>query len=181
MVVLLRAWNWVSLLLVFIWSWYYLGSQAAQREYTYALSAPFTDTRIAFEVSNGPSIFDDLTNITSINQKVVDGRWFTSMNTIAENPTDTEGSAIAPLLIQAPDVKMDRIDENGWLKFDYTMDGTPRYSSSLGRAVWSSTEFDTSNQWLGTYVETFNLRQTGLTYRQIHGDVHISLRHLWRA
>lgn len=151
MVVLLRAWNWVSLLLVFIWSWYYLGSQAAQREYTYALSAAQTDTRVVFAVSNAPSFYDDYQNITSIEQKLVDGRWFSSFaSTVTESGKDQEGSAIAPFLIQAPDVKVVEGEEKGWLMLDRSGIGAPRDSSTSGKSIWHATDTIIGSQWLGS-------------------------------
>lgn len=150
MVVLLRAWNWVSLLLIFIWSWYYLGSQAAQREYTYVLSTPAVDTRVGFQVSNGPSMFDNYANITSMDQKSTDGRWLSSFTTLGDEASDMEGSAIAPLLIQASDVVMLSTGEGGWLKFDDSRGLSARYSSSLGRTVWHATRKEAGSRWLGT-------------------------------
>lgn len=149
MVVLLRAWNWVSLLLVFIWSWYYLGSQAAQREYTYALSTPPTDTRVGFAVSNGPSIFDDFSNITATDQRLVDGRWISSFAGFG-GARDLEQSAIAPFLIQASDVAVTSPDKDGWIKHGGSGTYPPLYSSSLGLAVWHSSKAIASSRWLGT-------------------------------
>ncbi|KIW08507.1 uncharacterized protein PV09_01401 [Verruconis gallopava] len=54
----LRAFSLTSVLLVLIWSWYYLGSQAVSRELAFHDSAVPYNVKMAYPSSSGPSAFD---------------------------------------------------------------------------------------------------------------------------
>lgn len=58
MVFYLRKFTKFSFMLVGFWCFYYLGSQAAKREYAYAPSDPFKDMQAAYPNSNGTTIYE---------------------------------------------------------------------------------------------------------------------------
>lgn len=55
----LRAFTFTSLGLVFLWTWYYAGSQASPREYSYQDSSPLRQVDVAFLGSQAKSAFQD--------------------------------------------------------------------------------------------------------------------------
>ena len=59
MVFSLRKFSKISIILVLAWSFYYIGSQASQREYVYAISDPLRNLPAVFPSDHGPSDFDD--------------------------------------------------------------------------------------------------------------------------
>jgi hypothetical protein len=69
MIVLLRAFSWASLVLVFIWVFYYLGSQAVSREYTFQSMGthPNIKTNLAFLSGSAPSAFNASLQLSNIN------------------------------------------------------------------------------------------------------------------
>jgi hypothetical protein len=69
MIVLLRAFSWASLALVSIWTFYYLGSQAVSREYTYQSlgTQSRTEMNLTFLSSDAPSAFSFPAQLSSVN------------------------------------------------------------------------------------------------------------------
>ncbi|KEF58329.1 uncharacterized protein A1O9_06255 [Exophiala aquamarina CBS 119918] len=55
----LRAFTFTSLGLVFVWTWYYAGSQASTREYSYQDSSPLQQVDVAFLGSQATSAFQN--------------------------------------------------------------------------------------------------------------------------
>lgn len=55
----LRAFTFTSLGLVFVWTWYYAGSQASSREYSYQDSSPLRQVDVAFLGPQAKSAFQD--------------------------------------------------------------------------------------------------------------------------
>jgi hypothetical protein len=75
MIVLLRAVNWGSLALVLIWCWYYLGSQAAGREYVYQTSGSFKkNSLVLFANPNSSSLFQG-PRPTNSQLASINGQW----------------------------------------------------------------------------------------------------------
>ena len=78
MIVLLRAINWGSLALVLIWSWYYLGSQAVGREYTYQISGAFDKhALVVFANPTSQSLFQEPKH-TNTQIANVNGQWISA-------------------------------------------------------------------------------------------------------
>jgi len=74
MIFLLKAFTWTSVGLVFIWSWYILGSQAVSREYTFRTSASYRDEKLVFSNAEVASIFEQTP------QEPLDSRTILSMH-----------------------------------------------------------------------------------------------------
>jgi hypothetical protein len=151
---LLRAFSWTSLGLVFLWSWYYLGSQAAGREYTYIPSGAEHKRATFFQAADAQSIFSVPANITSVgvaNVNALFGASFISQGF----GHDSLGGALIPMLDQseAPEYTVDAPDKHGWRKIESS--DNVIYSARTGSLVYVSesdgTPFD---RWLGHYQIT---------------------------
>jgi hypothetical protein len=105
MIVLLRVFSFASFALVFIWSWYYLGSQAVSREYTFQESARKTHTNLIFPNAEVPSQLQnasslqsvDWSDINSLFNSAYDNSGGTNSKT-SVGGTDIGGNAVLPIL-----------------------------------------------------------------------------------
>ncbi|EXJ73738.1 uncharacterized protein A1O5_03500 [Cladophialophora psammophila CBS 110553] len=59
-ILVLRAFDSISVGLVILWSFYYLGSQASKDEYTYQACGPYSNFTIAYRNSSAPSAFQNV-------------------------------------------------------------------------------------------------------------------------
>ncbi|OAP65480.1 hypothetical protein AYL99_01452 [Fonsecaea erecta] len=55
----LRVFDSISVGLIIMWSFYYLGSQAGKEEYTYQLSGPYSNQTVAYRTFSAPSAFQN--------------------------------------------------------------------------------------------------------------------------
>jgi hypothetical protein len=154
MIVLLRVFSFASFALVFIWSWYYLGSQAVSREYTFQVSSRKIHTHLIFPSAEVPSQFLNTSGLETVDLSDLNSFFNSAMNSaggangkISVDGSDLEGNAIVPILDpSAPAYK-------GWC--DTRNDGAScmlTYSSSLGVPVFSrDASSSSSSTWVGTY------------------------------
>ena len=156
----LRAFTFTSLALVFVWSWYYAGSQAAQREYAYHDSHSFRDYPIAFL---GPDAISPFEDGTYANYSVVKRTDMTAQFHIYSQKTkyglftdgsDLFGSPLTPVF--TPGIEL---DDEGWL--DVEQVSTHPVATSIGNTIYVNRspnvteEFD--NRWemlnmIGEYI-----------------------------
>jgi hypothetical protein len=146
----LRAFTTTSLALIFLWSWYYVGSQASEREYRYQDSGPFQDEHVAFLGSQAISPFEDgsIVNISSVRKTDMTSRYhmysqFTAgsqggQTTEAKSITgaDIFGNSLTPWF--GPErgqswSKVD-IDRDGWLEIKHM--STQPIVSSIGPSLY---------------------------------------------
>jgi hypothetical protein len=153
MIVLLRQFSLASVALVFIWSWYYLGSQAVSREYGFQLSSRKIHTNLIFPSAEVTSKFQnasgiqtvDLSNLNSYFNSVTgsDG----SIGRPSVDGTDRAGNALLPMLnpsFQANKEWCNTRNDNVALG-----DCVIAYASSIGIPVFSSDPRSTA--WVGTF------------------------------
>jgi hypothetical protein len=116
----LRSWTWTSAALVFVWSWYYLGSQAMQREYIFQQSASAQHVNLVFRSAKAPSYFQPSDGLASASYNKL-----TTINAIstialqisglpAGSYVDNFGAPLLPLLNQSNQAPLGTPDENGW-------------------------------------------------------------------
>jgi hypothetical protein len=95
MILLLRAFNWTSLWLLFLWSWYYLGSQAVYREYLHRDSADLVSQPFLFQNPKAPSLFENPKDYNLVDLMSADSEF----NSQLVNPPaghDAFGAALVP-------------------------------------------------------------------------------------
>lgn len=156
MIVLLRAFNWKSLALIFLWSWYYLGSQAVSREYGHIQSSREIKRAVLYGSTSAPSLFASQDNITSTAIVNID----TPFNAAFFNPPqghDIYGAPLTPFIPDLPEQEAyDRQswsspDMNGW----YTIQNADEplvYASKIGSFVYIvGPDGDYTDVWLGSY------------------------------
>jgi hypothetical protein len=158
MIVLLRAFTLASFGLVFVWSWYYLGSQAVSREYTFQLSSKKTHTQLIFPNAEVPSAFENATALPSVQLSDLNSYFVNAQGNAGSSNghqsvigTDLKGNAILPILnTTAPNNdKWCNTRANNENVFQTCMIS---YASSLGVPVFSSDASSSSSSgWLGTY------------------------------
>jgi hypothetical protein len=137
-------------LLVFVWSWYYLGSQAAKWEYTYRQSGSYHKTPVFFQAPEAPSSFAtglSDTRLTAIN--ALFGFEFVSPPT----GVDTLGGAMVPMLNQdsAPSGALKSVDQKtGWVVIGSVSDLS--WSGILGPLLYTAdSDGNVYDRWLGNY------------------------------
>jgi hypothetical protein len=176
MIILLKAFTWTSVGLVFIWSWYILGSQAVSREYTLRTSASFSDKRLILLNAQSASAFEpapqkplEFLVTSTINQQFLQAYVFWTDQQNVYWGADGDGVATIPLL-EAEDVALTdgqklgigKATEGNWHDVKYLTDsaGTPYnsfpsswigtnifYSDSRG-SIWNQ---QTSAKFIGEY------------------------------
>jgi hypothetical protein len=156
MIVLLRAFNLMSIVLVFTWSWYYLGSQAVSREYAYQLSGSYKDTRVFFQSTQSQSTFEKpAANLTSNVLTTINSIYNVATTSSALDAFDATGSAIIPLMNQTSDSPLGSPEKKGgWQAVDgKSMDSSTGlvYSSFTGTPIyWATVDFVTT-RFMGSY------------------------------
>jgi hypothetical protein len=176
MIFLLKAFTWTSAGLVFIWSWYFLGSQAVSREYTLRTSARYRDQRLIFPNAESPSAFQsagetplDFQTIFGINQQFFQAYVFWNGENNDYWGADGSGVATIPLL-EAKDVAVTDGENLGignatkgnWHDVKYLRDSAGNVYNSFPSS-WLGTNIfypgphggtfnqQTSAKWLGDY------------------------------
>jgi hypothetical protein len=154
-IITLRSWTFTSVGLVMVWSFYYLGSQAVQREYTYQISSHAEDTRVFFRSAQASSFFGKSSDLASdsttkvLGLSVVNSILMSSVVgavTYVSFGSDTYNEPVVPFMNQTTDTQFGSPDGQGWQKIDVNYYG----SSYLGVPIyWASEEMSTS-LFLGT-------------------------------
>jgi hypothetical protein len=166
MIVMLRVFNLASFGLVFIWSWYYLGSQAVSREFTFQLSSRKIHTSLIFPSAEVPSAFVNATGLDSVALTDTNSLFNDALTSVyggsngKKNPvsgSDLAGNAILPLLNLTSSDKSwcntransedTRISDTCMLSYASYF-GFPVFASS---SASSSSASSSSSSWLGTY------------------------------
>jgi hypothetical protein len=162
MIVLLRVFNLSSLVLIFIWSWYYLGSQAVSREFKFQLSAKKVHTQLIFPSAEVPSAFQDSSDLDTVDFSDM-GSFFTQAVVFYVEyganggdkggrdkgrvaGSDLSGNALLPLINMTT-------SDKGWCDTrDQGSKCMRSYTTSLGFPMFSPDSVNLkSTSWLGTY------------------------------
>jgi hypothetical protein len=100
MIVLLRAFSWASFVLVFIWVFYYLGSQAVSREYTFQSMGTHAkaNTNLAFLSSSAPSAFNTTLQPSNIDMSRINVAFSTALLESGPVGQDRNFAATIPML-----------------------------------------------------------------------------------
>ena len=153
MIVLLRAWNWTSLLLIFVWSWYYLGSQAAQREYSYRVSSSAKNTVLISPSAQVPSDFENAAKVTPMRLAEINAEFITAYGYLSGGfGYDIYNAAIPPFYNQTVSAKLSSPDDDGWRAFEKDWTAGPMYTSRLGTPILVSTTQEASSHFIGSYT-----------------------------
>jgi hypothetical protein len=154
MIVLLRVFSLASFALVFIWSWYYLGSQAVSREYTFQTSSRKIDTKLIFPSAEVPSTFRNASSLQAVVLSDINSLFNSVMSTGNTSPaqnkksvqgSDVQGNAILPLI--DPEYK-------GWCNTKgWGADCMLSSASYIGVPVFSrdATSLSSTSAWVGKY------------------------------
>jgi len=121
MIFYLRAFNWISLVLVFTWSWYYLGSQAVSREYTFRVSSSYKNTRIFIENTQAPSAFQNMTSLTDEHACNINSVYSINFGGSGQYfGFDLYGAAVIPMMNQTAASGLGKPEKNGgWQEFQF--------------------------------------------------------------
>jgi hypothetical protein len=150
MVFLLRAINWMSLALIFIWAWYYLASQAAQREYTYQTSDKYHQSNLTYGNPKAPSAF--LRNLTDVELANINAAFlFAGIGHNPINGADINGAPLIPLLKQGQPLLLGPVKKGGWQDIYYI--DLMQYSSAVGLpAFYTHNEDLVGVRFVGPYT-----------------------------
>jgi hypothetical protein len=179
----LRRFSLTGVGLIFVWSWYYIGSQAATREYMYHDSGSFSNQSVSFLDSKSLSPFqdDELNKDHTSPVRITDmtARFHTySSFTAGSQKTNVQGAKA----VQGADIYgatltpwygPPRGDPDGWADLEFDDDGWLEIShmsdqpvmSSIGTSLyWRNTSDPRPNMWtpqkmVGSFVyETSNFQ-----------------------
>jgi hypothetical protein len=158
MIVLLRAFHWMSLLLVFTWSWYYLGSQAVSREYVFQVSSSYYNTRIFYQSTETPSIFQNLSSLTSPDVITANSIYNVNYNSATgTGASDIYGSAVIPMINQPSDSGFGAPGKGGWRSVPSSHSAQKKadtdvvYSSYIGVPIYGANSQWAGPGWIGNY------------------------------
>lgn len=165
----LRAFTMTSVGLIFLWAWYYVGSQASTREYTYAESGRFGTEHIAFLGPQAASPFEEgsISRTSTVRRTDMNARYeiysqFTAgsqSNTTTDaktiNGADIFGDTLTPWYGPARDHTWEEFIPNpeGWVHIRH-MSEQP-IASSMGTSLYRQT--NSRNTWrpakmIGTFT-----------------------------
>jgi hypothetical protein len=101
MIFSLRKFSKFSVTLVLAWSFYYIGSQASQREYKYVISDPFQKLSVVFPSDTGTSDFDDGNVLSAYLRAYAIDYYSSEYTSTGSDPlfipgTDEDGYALIP-------------------------------------------------------------------------------------
>jgi hypothetical protein len=154
MIVLLRVFSFASFALIFIWSWYYLGSQAVSREYTFQMSARTTHTHLIFPSAEVPSRFQNASSLESVDMSDLNSYFNSAKRGVggandknAVDGSDLKGNPRLPLLDPLFPGNTGWCDTKG-----YGGECMLTYASSLGIPVFPrEASFSSSSAWVGDF------------------------------
>ncbi|OAL35870.1 hypothetical protein AYO20_04776 [Fonsecaea nubica] len=157
----LRRFTLTGLSLVFLWSWYYVGSQAASREYSYRDSASFGTQSVAFLSSNAVSPFQgdqiDIDKVSPVKLTDMTARYHlyssftagtqqTNVQGVREvQGADIYGATLTPWYGHPRDSSALELDRHGWLEIPHMSDQP--VMSSIGTSLYWLNRTAGVNAW----------------------------------
>ncbi|KIW77566.1 hypothetical protein Z517_10012 [Fonsecaea pedrosoi CBS 271.37] len=157
----LRRFTLTGLSLVFLWSWYYVGSQAASREYSYRDSASFGTQSVAFLSSNAVSPFQgdqiDIDKVSPVKLTDMTARYHlyssftagtqqTNVQGVREvQGADIYGATLTPWYGHPRDSSSLDLDRHGWLEIQHMSDQP--VMSSIGTSLYWLNRTAGVNAW----------------------------------
>ncbi|OAG40014.1 hypothetical protein AYO21_05695 [Fonsecaea monophora] len=157
----LRRFTLTGLSLVFLWSWYYVGSQAASREYSYRDSASFGTQSVAFLSSNAVSPFQgdqiDIDKVSPVKLTDMTARYHlyssftagtqqTNVQGVREvQGADIYGATLTPWYGHPRDSSSLELDRHGWLEIPHMSDQP--VMSSIGTSLYWLNRTAGVNAW----------------------------------
>jgi hypothetical protein len=157
MIFLLRAFHWMSILLVFTWSWYYLGSQAVSREYTFKVSPSYHDSRVFFQTTEAPSSFQSSTGLISSDIATINSIYNVNYGNLRVGASDLYGAAVIPMINQTSDSGFGAFEKGGWRAIPTSSSASSKagtalvFSSYAGVPTYWASEQSAGPGWIGTY------------------------------
>jgi hypothetical protein len=152
---LLRAFSWTSLGLVFLWSWYYLGSQAAGREYTYIPSGSAHKRTTFIQAAAAQSEFSVPAQITSVGVANINALFGASFAIGPQFGHDSFGGALIPMLDQSSAVAytVNAPDKHGWVEIESP--DNVIFSAKTGSLIYvADSKGVPYDRWLGHFEVT---------------------------
>jgi hypothetical protein len=150
MIVLLRAFSWTSLWLLFLWSWYYLGSQAVYREYLHRDSAAGFWRPVLVPNPKAPSIFENPKDHNLVDIRETNSEF----NSLLVNPPEGYDIFRAPLVPYFPEdiyVEWWKVYSHGWYSNAYA-DYQYTYPSAAGTFLSLIDDYGNATDiWVGEY------------------------------
>lgn len=142
----LRAFSFTSLGLIFVWCWYYAGSQASPREYSYHDSSPLQHVNVSFLGPQAKSAFQDgiidtlsrvrITDMTAryhmYNQFTAGSQKADSQDAKSINGADIYGATLTPWYGKSQSNM--ELDPDGWLEIKEM--STQPIVSSIGTSLY---------------------------------------------
>ncbi|OAP57142.1 hypothetical protein AYL99_07879 [Fonsecaea erecta] len=157
----LRRFTLTGVSLIFLWSWYYVGSQAASREYSYRDSVSFRTQSVAFLSSHAVSPFQGdridtdkvspvkLTDMTAryhLYSSFTAGTQKTNVQGAREvQGADIYGATLTPWYGPARDSSSLEFDRHGWLEIPHMSDQP--VMSSIGTSLYWMNRTAGTNAW----------------------------------
>jgi hypothetical protein len=163
MIFLLRAFSWTSVALILVWSWYYLGSQAAQREYVYRQGPSQYHRTVFFQSATAPSSFSNSSDLSDVQITDIDSLFNSLLLNNVQEGHNLFPAPVIPLVPDAippagQDYYSSSPDREGW--YELTPGYQYAYSSYNGPFVYivdldpfegRSSPYYAYNVWLGSF------------------------------
>ncbi|EXJ74612.1 uncharacterized protein A1O5_02909 [Cladophialophora psammophila CBS 110553] len=157
----LRRFTFTGVALIFLWSWYYVGSQAATREYSYRNSASFGIQSVAFLSPYAISPFQgdqiDIDKVSPVKLTDMSARYhlyssFTAgtqktnvQGARAGQGADIYGATLTPWYGPARDSSSLEFDQKEWLEIPHMSDQP--VMSSIGTSLYWMNRTQGANAW----------------------------------
>jgi hypothetical protein len=148
MVVLLRAFTWASAFLVCIWTFYYLGSQAVSREYTFQSmgTQSRTNFELAFLSSGAPSSFTPIGQLSPVNTSRINVEFSAALTEAGPLGQDRRFSAMIPMFNRTETTQFGKTEPPRTADVGHSLigdkqDASTHYSSTIGMELFSPLQF----------------------------------------
>jgi hypothetical protein len=163
----LRSFGALSVGLVFVWSFYYLGSQACKLEYRLTVALPRSKMGLAWPKADYPSKLisgsgiDGKLLVQNMNENLISTAYYTEVSRKDHKPYDLWGNPLVPVIEDVPFLSQD-----DWSRVDSPEHAS--YAAYAGpelytRSLWSQWGFpnpgfgyDSSHQYLGEFIFSTN-------------------------
>ncbi|OQV01015.1 hypothetical protein CLAIMM_06434 isoform 2 [Cladophialophora immunda] len=174
-ILFLRAFDSISVGLIILWSFYYLGSQASKEEYRYQASGPYSNRTVAYRSFSAPSAFQNA-SYSSYSPSFFEylnlqyGVYITSGlssqdNFQSPNPCDYTGAALVPYPTGYP-YSLGQRTTTWW---DVSKSSENEYTSTAGHYVFPVLAEDQFSSYVGDYdLETSFLQSECSNWKFLH-------------